>query len=354
MIEQSQQLTLAIFGYIAFDFDLQTLEDENNSVKHELTRALYSHLNAAMALIQLPVIVGRLHLFLSPEYRQARQVIDRYLREMIDQELQETPAMRAERKRSSLIASLVASLQSDEKLEATKPEEEKRGSSLSFTAIVHLSCTYFLGLSQAEVMGEMLSFLPAGYSTTSTALVWFIFFMSKHPQVQLEIKRELAEYHLQHLTPEQLDSLNYLDCVLQEVFRFVPPVLGTVRTLVTDDQLPSSGAPLKKGDQVFIPFYNLGRDPRYWSEAMDPDRFYPERFLPENLQLSCRAASMPFGGGHRQCIGQDLARLELKAICARLLQHVTFGDGGPDINAGGYKQTDTILPKNIGVTIKFD
>ena len=203
-------------------------------------------------------------------------------------------------------------------------------------------------------MGEMLSFLPAGYSTTSTALVWFIFFMSKCPQVQLEIKRELAEYQLQRLSAEQLDSLTYLDCVLREVFRFVPPVLGTVRTLVKDDQLPSSGTPLKKGDQVFIPFYNLGRDPRYWSESMDSEQFRPERFLDENIKLSNKAASIPFGGGHRQCPGQDLARLELKAICARLIQHVTFGDGGPDVNAGGYTQTDTILPKHIGVTINFD
>ena len=132
MIEQSQQLTLAIFGYIAFDFDLQTLDDENNSVKHELTRALYSHLNAAMVLIQLPVIVGRLYLSLNPEYRQARRVIERYLRQMIEQELQEAPTMRAERKRTSLIASLVASLQADEQLEETKSEEDKKGRFLFF------------------------------------------------------------------------------------------------------------------------------------------------------------------------------------------------------------------------------
>jgi hypothetical protein len=34
--------------------------------------------------------------------------------------------MRAERKRTSLIASLVDSLQKDEKLEEQKPEEEKK------------------------------------------------------------------------------------------------------------------------------------------------------------------------------------------------------------------------------------
>jgi hypothetical protein len=46
---------------------------------------------------------------------------------MIEQELRETPQMRTERKRTSLIASLVDSLQQDEKLEANKSEETKKG-----------------------------------------------------------------------------------------------------------------------------------------------------------------------------------------------------------------------------------
>ena len=40
--------------------------------------------------------------------------------------------------------------------------------------------------------------------------------------------------------------------------------------------------------------------------------------------------------------------------CARLMQHVIFGDGGEKLNAGEYKQTDTILPKHIGVIIIFE
>ncbi|CAF3333760.1 unnamed protein product [Rotaria sp. Silwood2] len=181
----------------------------------------------------------------------------------------------------------------------------------------------------------MLSFLLAGYSTTSTVLVWFIYLMSKYPQIQSKIKRELTEYHLQRLSVQQLDSLTYLDFVLRELFRFVPPVLGTVRTLIIDDRLPASRAQLNKGDQVFIPFYNLARDSRYWSESINPNEFNPERFLNENMKYNNKAASIPFGGGHRQCMEQDLARLELKAICVRLMQYVTFGDGG-------YKQTDRV------------
>jgi cytochrome P450 len=208
-----------------------------------------------------------------------------------------------------------------------------------------------LGLSRDEVIGEMLSFLSAGYSTTSTALVWFIFLMSKHSHVQNKLKNELSQYNTQRLSIEQIDSLIYLDCVLREVFRFVPPVIGTFRTLVADDQLPGTGVQLKKGDQVMIPFYNLNRDERYCEGIIPPDQFYPERFINENNN---KITSMTFGGGHRQCIGQEFARLELKTICARLMQHVTFGDGGNIFNAGGYKQNDTILPKHIGVTITFD
>ncbi len=209
----------------------------------------------------------------------------------------------------------------------------------------------FLGLSRDEVVGEMLSFLSAGYATTSTSLVWFIFLMSKHPNVQNKLKKELSQNDLQRLSIEQLDSLVYLDCVLRELFRFVPPVIGTMRTLLVDDQLPGTGVHLKKGDQVMIPFYNLNRDERHSEGPIPLDQFYPERFLSEN---SNKIPLMTFGGGHRQCIGQDFARLELKAICARLMQHVSFGDGGEKLNAGGYKQTDTILPKHIGVTIIFD
>lgn len=211
---------------------------------------------------------------------------------------------------------------------------------------------YIIGLSREELMGIILSFISAGYTTISTVLTWFIHLMSKHPQIQSKIKKELAEYNLQHLSIEQLDSLVYLDCVLREVLRFAPTALGSMRTLTVDDQLPKSGFQLKKGEQIFISFYNLARDPRYWS---NPDQFYPERFLNETDEVkNNKAASIPFGGGHRQCVGQDLARFELKVICARLIQHVTFIDGGPEVNSGGYKQRDTVQPKHIGVAIKFD
>lgn len=201
-------------------------------------------------------------------------------------------------------------------------------------------------------MGLIISFLSAGYSTVEAALLWFIYLMSKYPEVQVKIKKELSEYNLQRLSNEQLDSLVYLDCVIREVFRFEPASPGSSRTLIADDRLPKSGFHLKKGDSVYIPFHCLARDPRYWS---DPDQFYPERFLNESGAINNnKAALIPFGGGHRECTGQDLAQFELKVVCARLMQHVTFVDGGPVVNSGGYEDTDFTRPRHVGVKIKFD
>ena len=211
-----------------------------------------------------------------------------------------------------------------------------------------------LGLSRLEVKNEMLSFLSAGYGTTSTAVAWFIHLVSKNPHTQQKMKEELAQYNDQCLSIGQLESLTYLDCVLREVFRYASPVLGTVRTLTADDQLPDSEYPLHKGDSVFISFVSLSRDKRYWSDRYDLNEFHPERFSDDPEQKNNLAAFIPFGGGHRQCMGQDLARFELKIICARLMQFVTFGDGGPVLNAGGFDVTDTNKPKKIGVKVSFD
>lgn len=217
-----------------------------------------------------------------------------------------------------------------------------------------LNCiAFFSGLTRQEIIDETLLFLVAGYETTATALSWSIFWLSKHPEVQRKIKDELFEKRAQDdLTISIIDSLTYLDCVIKEVLRITPPVAVTQRTLTCDDRLPESGYLLRKGESVLVPIECLAHDTRYWN--IDPERFYPDRFLHEDKDHNPYAL-LPFGSGHRNCIGQDLARFELKVILARLLQHVTFVDGGPELNTGGYSNnTITMVPKKMAVSIEFD
>ena len=70
--------------------------------------------------------MDRKNLSLQWKYRQARLIINRSIQTIIDQELTETVVMRTERKRTSLIASLVSSLQQNEKIEGEKIRRKAR------------------------------------------------------------------------------------------------------------------------------------------------------------------------------------------------------------------------------------
>lgn len=208
-----------------------------------------------------------------------------------------------------------------------------------------------IGLSRRELIHTLIVFLAGGFETASTAMAWFIHYISKHSRVQQKIKAELMKIDddKKPLSLNDLDSLVYLDAVIKEVLRLSPPIDATYRTLTADDRLPASDAQLYKGDQVCVSFYSLARDPQYWS--IDSELFYPERFLDEDKSHN-HYALLPFGAGHRQCAGQDFARFELKVMIARLMQHATFDDGGSQINSGGYIVGFSTMPKHVGVTIK--
>ncbi|CAF3045687.1 unnamed protein product [Rotaria sp. Silwood2] len=93
-------------------------------------------------------------------------------------------------------------------------------------------------------------------------------------------------------------------------------------------------------------------DPRNWK--LDPTEFIPERFYSVDAPDANHHPFVfaPVGGGHRACIGQDLAQLELKAIIIRLMQFVTFVDT-PN-NNDGHLQRMAVVPKELAVSIKFD
>jgi cytochrome P450 len=59
------------------------------------------------------------------------------------------------------------------------------------------------------------------------------------------------------------------------------------------------------------------RHPAFWD---DPERFDPDRFLPERVAARPRYAYFPFGGGPRACLGAGFAMMEAQLILTMLLQ----------------------------------
>jgi cytochrome P450 len=77
------------------------------------------------------------------------------------------------------------------------------------------------------------------------------------------------------------------------------------------------GMRVPKGSIVTIVPWLIHRHRGLW---VNPDRFEPERFLPEAIAKRDRMAYIPFGFGPRICIGASFAMTEAVLVLATLAQ----------------------------------
>ena len=135
IVHQCQNLLLAIFGFIGFDCDLETLNDDGSESNNEFTHQLRYKMSLFRVASFSPRFLSKIYINISRRYRRSTAIINKSVNQMIEKELIESSESRAERKRTSLIASLVASLEQDEKAEAMKNEDQK-GNDIEFKKLI--------------------------------------------------------------------------------------------------------------------------------------------------------------------------------------------------------------------------
>ncbi|XP_071498869.1 cytochrome P450 4V2-like [Diadema antillarum] len=169
-----------------------------------------------------------------------------------------------------------------------------------------------------DIREEVDTFMFEGHDTTAAAASWAMLLIGQHPEVQARLHEELDEVFGDSdrpITADDLQKLQYLSCVLKETLRICPSVPMIARDLREDCILDGKKVP--KGTIVVVGIYALHRDPEQFPE---PDKFDPDRFLPENCAKRHPYAYVPFSAGPRNCIGQRFAQMEDKVILANLLR----------------------------------
>lgn len=116
--------------------------------------------------------------------------------------------------------------------------------------------------------------------------------------------------------PYLINQCEYTLAVIKEALRLWSPASavrqGQKGFFVRD---PASGAVIDtEGLLVWSVHMCIHRNARVWGP--DVDDFKPERFLPENVDKVPSDAWRPFEKGPRNCIGQELALVEMKVILA--------------------------------------
>ncbi len=171
-----------------------------------------------------------------------------------------------------------------------------------------------------QLRDEVMTLFVAGHETTANALSWTMYLLTRHPAIMKKCVDEINTSIKKRLpTFSDLRQLPYLTMVIEESMRLYPPAWIIGRKTIQPDKMGNYKMPA--GHNVLISPYALHRDKRFWPQ---PEKFIPERFLPEEIKKRPRNAYLPFGAGPRMCIGNNFAIMEMQLVIALLLQKFRF------------------------------
>ncbi|XP_078522819.1 cytochrome P450 2J2-like isoform X2 [Lissotriton helveticus] len=174
-----------------------------------------------------------------------------------------------------------------------------------------------------ENMVQMVADLfLTGTETATTTLRWALLYMVAHPDIQSEVQKELDAVlgPSQVIEYEDLKKLPYTNAVIHEILRYGNIVsVGIPRQALKNTEI--QGFHIEKGTTVLPNISSVLYDPECWET---PKQFNPRHFLDQEGKFINRDAFLPFSAGHRMCLGEQLARIELFIFFTNLLRAFTL------------------------------
>jgi cytochrome P450 len=160
---------------------------------------------------------------------------------------------------------------------------------------------------------ELITILLAGHETTAATLSFAWYEMSQQPEIGERMREEVRQVLGDDGMPEyeDLHRLTYTTQVIQETMRLHPPVWILPRRTIEADTI--GGHDIPANADVLICPYTLHRHPEFWA---NPERFDPDRFSTDRAATRHSYAYIPFGGGPRFCVGNNLGMMEAVFVAA--------------------------------------
>ena len=298
------RLTLAIVGRTLFDSDVEAEADEIGAA-----------MTAALALFGRPAglpyfeILDRLPLPSNRRFRRAKARIDATIARLIAERRRDPDPSR----RTDLLSLLV---------HASDPEGESGG------------------MTDAQVRDEAITIFLAGHETTANALAWTWHLLAQNPEAEAKLHAELDDALGGRLpTVADLPRLRQAEMVLAESMRLYPPAWIVGRRAIEPYRV--GGFEVPRGSIVVACQWVTHRDARFFPE---PERFDPQRWLPEAKEARPKFSYFPFGGGPRVCIGEGFAWMEGILVLATIARRWRLRPDSdqPVVPAPGI----TLRPKN--------
>ncbi|XP_071511308.1 cytochrome P450 2J2-like [Diadema antillarum] len=174
-----------------------------------------------------------------------------------------------------------------------------------------------------EFWRVLLDFFAAGLETTSVTLSWIILYMITNQDLQQKVQAELDNVVGRGRQPTLSDreNLPFCEATILEVMR-LSPILPNLVPHKTSCDVSLSGYTIPKGTIVIPNIWAVHHDSKEW---INPEEFKPQRFLSDDGKTVVKSdAWMPFGVGRRECLGFQLAKMELFLFFTNLFQRFVF------------------------------
>lgn len=147
-------------------------------------------------------------------------------------------------------------------------------------------------LNHRQIMGYYIIAATAGHDTTSNTTAGALWALAERPDLFARLKAE----------PELIGAFT------EESIRWVTPVKHFMRTAVEDTEF--RGQQIKAGEWLMLPYQSANRDEDVFD---NPFEFSIDR--KPNRHVA-------FGYGPHVCLGQHLARMEMRVLWEELLPHL--------------------------------
>ena len=168
------------------------------------------------------------------------------------------------------------------------------------------------GMSEEQLIDEILIIFTAGHETTSNALTFTFQLLAKHPDWQNQIFEEWRTLKDETNVMTRISNSKVCQQVLEESMRLYPPAYFIDRVNVAADDF--NDIHFEAGSNLLFSVYEIHRHPELWEQ---PELFLPERFEDGGRQFSSQY--FPFGAGPRKCIGNNFAMFEMIIAVSELI-----------------------------------
>ncbi|KAF2122225.1 cytochrome P450 [Lophiotrema nucula] len=240
-------------------------------------------------------------------------------------------------------------------LEHTREKVERR---LNASNIEHRDFIWYIlkqaekfDLKHDEIIANSGLFIIAGSETTATALSGLMARLIWNPRCYKILAEEIRSTFAneEDITFNAIQNLPYLNACIEEVLRIHPPVPAGPPRVVPPGGDFIDGHWVPGGVTVSVGAWASSHNPLQFRA---PDAFIPERWLDPRYDSDVKKAMQPFSLGPRNCIGKNLAYMEMRIVIARLLWNfdIISTDGAPLWNPEGemkYKQAFMVWEKSV-------